>query len=320
MKASIDQLQAFIALAETGNFTRASERLGISQSSLSTTVKQLEELLGVRLFDRHTRGCRLSEAGAGLLPWANRLAGDWRAMLDNAQEFASAGYGRLSIAAPSVQCALLLPPLLRVFSADRPGVRVTVLDVAEHQVPELVRSGVADLGIATQADKRSDLVAAPFFSDQYVVAIPPTHAIAARKYIEWKHLAGEPMIGPLPGNPVRRHLDERLAAIGIRLDYRYEVALPWTMVGMVREGLGLAVLTTAVRPLIEWHQLIARPVLRPSLTRTMVLLSAPGKTLSATALAFKKQLLASDGLPGKSLPASVVRPGRETPAPPPPSR
>lgn len=293
MKASVDQLQAFVALAATGNFTRASERLGISQSSLSATIKQLESLLGVRLFDRHTRGCKLSDAGAGLLPWANRLAQDWGSMLANAQEFASVGHGRLSIAAPSVQCALLLPPLLRVFSAEHPGVRVTVLDVAEHQVPELVRSGVADLGIATQTDTRSDLVAAPFFSDQYVVALPPRHPIASRKYIEWKHLVAEPMIGPLSGNPVRQRLDERLAASGLRLDYRYEVAMPWTMIGMVREGFGLAVLTTAVRPLIEWHKLVVRPVLRPSISRTMVLLRSPGSSLSAAAQAFKKQLLAS---------------------------
>jgi LysR family carnitine catabolism transcriptional activator len=290
MKPTIDQLQAFMALADVGQFTRAAERLGISQSSLSGTLQKLELLLGVRLFDRHTRGCRLSEAGNALLPMARRLAQDWDSMLDSARDFARFGSGRLSIAAPTVQCALLLPPLLRAFSDDFPGVRVTVHDVAEDQVQHLVRSGVADLGIATRTEMRSELIATPFYSDQYVVALPREHALAKRKSIDCAQLVGQPIVGPLLDNPVRRHLDERLAAAGYKLDYRYEVSMPWTMVGLVREGFGLALLTTAVRPLIEWHQLEIRPLVRPSIARTLVLLRAPGQAPSAPATAFRERL------------------------------
>jgi LysR family carnitine catabolism transcriptional activator len=291
MKPSVDQLQAFIALADTSHFTRAAERLGVSQSSLSATVGKLEALLGVRLFDRHTRGCRLSAAGAALLPSARRLAQDWRGLLDDARDFAVFGRGRLDIAAPGVQSALLLPPLLREFLQGRPGVRVTLHDVAEEQVHELVRSGAVDLGLSTDTGERSDLVVTPFYADQYVVAVPPEHALARRRSVEWAHLAGEPIVGPLPDNPVRRHLDARLAEAGIRLDYRHEVSLAWTMVGLVREGLGITVLTTAVRPLAEWHQLVVRPVSRPSLSRSLGLLRAPGRSLSPPAAAFRDQLL-----------------------------
>ena len=70
MKASIDQLHAFLAVAETGHLTRAAERLGLSQSSLSDTIGKLESILGARLFERNTRGCRLSAAGAALAPLA----------------------------------------------------------------------------------------------------------------------------------------------------------------------------------------------------------------------------------------------------------
>ena len=291
MAATLDQLHAFIAVAETGHFTRAAERLNISQSSLSATIQRLEGLLGVRLFERHTRGCKLSEAGQALLDSARRMAQEWSRMALGARDFQKFGRGRLSVAAPTVQCALLLPPLLREFQLDHPGVRVELHDVAEQEVPELVRTGVADLGVVSHADVRTELLATPFYTDEYVLALPRKHPLAKRKQVEWRHLAGESVIGPLKGNPVRRRVDDALAEKGLSLDYAHEVSLPWTMVGMVREGFGVAVLTTAVLPLIRWHQLEARPLVRPTITRTLVVLKAQGYTLDPLATGFRNRLL-----------------------------
>ena len=103
MKASIEQLQAFFAVAEMGHITRAADRLGISQSTLSATIQKLEALLGVKLFDRNTRGCFLSEAGTALQPSLARLAQDWTRVVAEAKDFTSIGHGRLAIAAPSAQ-------------------------------------------------------------------------------------------------------------------------------------------------------------------------------------------------------------------------
>jgi len=89
---------------------------------------------------------------------------------------------------------------------------------------------------------------------------------------------------------VRRLLDEKLAERGITLDYAFEIALPWTTVGLAREGLGVAVVTMALRPLAQWHGLEVRPVGRPQLARTLVLLRAPGNSLSPAAAAFKELL------------------------------
>jgi LysR family carnitine catabolism transcriptional activator len=290
MSASIDQLQSFLVLAETGNFTRAAERLGVSQSTLSHAIGRLESELGTRLFDRHTRGCRLSDAGVALQPSARRMVQEWTHMAGSAREIATLGGGRLSVAAPTAQCALMLPPVIRAFSQRLPQVQVQLHDVGEQQVHGLVRDGVADLGIATRTGIRTELVATPFYSDQYIAALPPGHALAARKSITWAQLRELPVIGPLPDNPVRRHLDERLGSEGVRLDYRHEVSLPWTMVGLVREGMGIAVLTTALQPLIEWHRLVARPIGRPNITRTLVLLRVPGRTLSTPAAVFRDLL------------------------------
>lgn len=290
MKPSLAELRVFVAVAESGHFTRAAERLGMSQSSLSAALGKLEKMLGTRLFDRHTRACQPTEAGTALLPAARRLVADWDQLLGSAHDFAVFARGRIDIAAPNAQCALLLPPLIRTFRETHPGVRVVLHDVPEHEVHALVRSGAADLGIATQTDARTDLVVTPLFTDQFVAVLPPGHPLRTKRSLEWSQLARESIIGYLPGNPVRRLLDDKLAERGIALDYAFEIALPWTTVGLAREGLGIAVVTMALRPLAQWHGLEVRPVGRPQLARTLVLLRAPGNSLSPAAAVFRDLL------------------------------
>jgi LysR family carnitine catabolism transcriptional activator len=297
MKASLAELRVMVTLAESGHFTRAAERLGMSQSSLSAALVKLEKQLGTRLFDRHTRACRVTEAGAALLPAARRLVEDWDRLFADAQDFARFSRGRVTLAAPNAQCALLLPPVIRAFQDSHPGVRVVLHDVPEHEVHALVRSGVADLGIATQTDARTDLMSTAMSSDEFIAVLPPGHALASRRSLEWSQLARVPAIGYLPGNPVRRMLDDKLAERGIALDYAFEIALPWTMMGLTREGLGVAIVTMALRPLAQWHGLKVRAVGRPQFARTMTLLRAPGGALTPAAAAFREVLMGARAAP-----------------------
>ncbi len=304
LKDYLRELRVFAVVAETGHFTRAAERLELSQSALSMAVGRLETLLGTRLFDRHTRQCRLSTSGAALLPDAQRLLAQWDRLVSSARDVEGLGRGHVSVAAPSGQCAFMLPPLVREFAQAHPGIRVTLHDVPEQQVHELVRSGAADLGIATATQARTELHATPFYSDQYIAAMADSHPLARRRMLEWSHVAAHPVIGPLPENPVRRHLDERLARDGIRLDYGYEVSLPWTMVGLAHAGLGVAVLTVALRPLIESRQLVSRPIGRPAIARSLVLLRQAGRSLTPPAAAFHALVAGRGTRPALSRPSS----------------
>lgn len=291
MAASIDQLHAFIALAETGHFSRAAERLNVSKSSLSSNIQRLEGLLGVRLFERHTRGCNLSKAGQALLDSAHRMVQEWSRIETDAADFQKLSRGRLSVAAPADHCAFLLPPLLRDFQTEHPEVRVELHDVAEQEVHELVRTGFADLGVTSQTEMRNELIATPFYTDEYILILPPKHHLTKHKQVEWHQLASEQIIGPVKGNPVRQLLDDTLAENGISLSYAHEVSLPWTMVGLVRENFGVAVLTTSILPLIRLNKLEARPLVCPLVARTLVLIKAQGRKLDPLATSFSKRLI-----------------------------
>ena len=218
--------------------------------------------------------------------------------MSGAQDFGRNARGRVVVAAPNAQCALLLPPVVRAFCDRYPGVRVQLHDVPEHEVHALVRNGTADLGIATQTDARIDHVATPLYADQFIAVMAPDSPLASRRALEWQQVAREPVIGYLPGNPVRSLLEDKLGERGIRLNYAYEIALPWTMMGLAREGLGVAIVTMALRPLAHWHGLEVRSVGRPQMARTMTLLRAPGNSPSPAVAAFRDLLIGHEAKPG----------------------
>ncbi len=291
IKPSVSELRVFLALAEGGHFTRAAERLGMSQSSLSAALVKLERMLETRLFDRHTRACRLTEAGAALLPAAHRLVADWDQWVADARDFAHLSRGRVTVAAPNAQCALLLPVVMRRFQQNHPGVHVLLHDVPENEVHALVRSGAADLGIATQTEVRTDLVASTLSADEFAVVLRPDHPLARKQRLDWVDLHDQPVIGYLPGNPVRRLLDDELLRRGVQLRYTHEIALPWTTIGLAAEGLGVAIVTRTLEPLARWHGLEMRAIGRPPLARMLTLLRSSGGALSPPAAAFRDLLL-----------------------------
>ncbi len=293
MNVTLRQLRAFIAVAEAQHFTRAAERLDLSQSSVSTLVRELEENLGLRLFDRHTRMLRLTHAGAEILPLARKAMADLDSVLGSSAELRTLGRGRVSIAAASLQAALMLPPVMRRYAEDNPGVKVKLYDVPEHEVIEKVRTGEVDFGLGSDTGAQRDISARLLVTDVFVAVMRPDHAFVRYPQIAWRDIAPIPLIGPPPGNAVREQLDFALAREGIKLERRYEVALPLTILGMVEAGLGIAVMTSAMSRLARALGLVTRPVVKPRVEREISLLFHADRSLSPAAQNFRDLLLDS---------------------------
>ncbi|WP_017875713.1 MULTISPECIES: LysR family transcriptional regulator [unclassified Janthinobacterium] len=291
MNVSLRQLRAFIAVATEQHFTRAADKLELSQSSVSTLVNELEANLGLRLFDRHTRLLRITQAGADLLPLIKKAVSDIDSVIFNSSELKALGRGRVSIAASSVQAALMLPRFIKQFSIEYPGVTVELHDVAEHEVAKMVRSGEVDFGIGTEADSKLDLSAHLLSADPFVVVMRADHALAERRQVRWRDVADLPLIGPRQGNPIRERLDSALAGEGIVLTRLHEVYLPLTMVGMVEAGLGVAIMSTAVTRLATALGLVTRALSEPVIKREVSLLCHADRSLSPTAQRFRDALV-----------------------------
>lgn len=292
MNVTLRQLRAFIAVAEAGHFTRAAESIDLSQSSVSTLVRELEENLHLRLFDRHTRMLRLTAAGAEILPLARKAVADLDSVIGSSKELASLGRGRVSVAAASVQAALLMPRFIQLFTARHPGVQVVLRDVAQHEVPAMVRSGEVDFGLGTASDTRHDLSAQTFSSELFCAVLRPEHALQRKREVTWRDLGDYPLIGPPNGNPLREQLDFALAREGISLTRQYEVLLPLTIVGMVAGGLGIGVVTTALGGLVQSLGLVMKKLSAPVVRHEVSLIMHPERSLSPAAQQLRDLMIA----------------------------
>ena len=146
---TVKQLRAFVIVAQTLSFVQACERLYMSQAALSLSIKALEEGLGGRLFSRTTRSVSLTPEGLALLPMARRLIAEWDNTEDEMRQRFTLRRGRVALAAMPPFAGNRLPVLLKHFRERYPTISVTVHDVINEQVIEMVRNRQVELGIET---------------------------------------------------------------------------------------------------------------------------------------------------------------------------
>ncbi len=292
MNVTLRQLRVFVAVADAGSFTRAGDALGLPQSTVSTQLRELEEGLGLRLFDRHTRMLQLTDAGAEMLPLARKTMADLDAMVGSSAQLKTLARGRVSVAASSVQAALVLPQVMRGFTERHPGIQIEMFDVAQDEVLSMVLAGAVDFGLGTAFGSHQELGMRSLWTETFFALLPPDHPLAAKRELNWRDLLKEPLIGPRPSNPVRGLLDFALASEGISLVFRHEASLPLTIAGMAANGLGIGIMTGSMREIVEALGLVLRPIHRPTVKREVVLVLPAGRSLSPAAKEFSEALMA----------------------------
>ncbi|SEE50492.1 LysR family transcriptional regulator [Pseudomonas kilonensis] len=282
---TLKQIRAFLAVAQSLSFAVACERLHLSQSALSLTIKALEEGLGGRLFSRNTRNVALTPEGESLLPLARRLIADWDNAEDEMRQRFTLQRGRVTLAAMPSFAGNLLPPILKTFRARYPNVNVTVNDVINEQVLEMVRDRHVELGVAFEPMQGSSLAFIPLYLDRFVAVVPLDSPLALRDEIQWETLLEQPFITLQRPSTVRVMLEEHLLARGMKLPVEFESHQLATVGRMVASGLGVS----AVPALCvgQMHELGARCITLsdPVIERAIGVLTKPGHELSAAAQA-----------------------------------
>jgi DNA-binding transcriptional LysR family regulator len=260
------QLEYFVAVAEEASFTRAAERVHISQSGVSAQVRQLERELGQTLLDRSGRSVRLTEVGAAVLPFA-------RAALDAADSARLtvdqlAGLVRGQVAVGMVNgCALpVVAELLAEFHGLYPGVGIGLTEAGSDRLLELLHTGRLDLALIGAAGPPTAGVQAVIVTDEPVVAaVGPDHPLATRKTIPIVALRDEPLVTLPPGTGVRAALDAACAKAGFAPRIAFEASALPMVAQLGGMGLGVAILPTSLVDAIELHAIQIRPRLRSRL-------------------------------------------------------
>jgi LysR family transcriptional regulator, carnitine catabolism transcriptional activator len=294
MNVTVRQLRAFVAVAQLSGFSAAARRLHLTQSALSMLVRTLEEEIGVALFERTTRSVKLTDAGRDFLPQAERMLTDLHNAVAGTRVHAERGRGRLVIAVTPTFASTLLPGLLAQYREDNPQVMVVLRDdVSPRQIRRLVQEGEADVGIGPlERGERGWFVIDVLMDDELMLACPAGHALARRKSVSWGELADQPLIGFARDNAMQSLVEQSLAATGVRLRPRYEVASIATAAALVAEGLGVSILPSYVQQLGLGQRVEYRPLVDPVVKRDLCLLRLRDRAMPAAAQRFIDVVLA----------------------------
>lgn len=292
MSVTLRQLQALLAVAETQNFTRASERLRMAQPMVSSLIRDLETEVGFRLFDRSTRRVELTEAATEFLQDARRLTGDMDAAIRRAREVAKRQRGRIIVGAPPLLAAALLPPVMAEFAQASPGVSVTLIDRAVSAIYQLLLDGEINLAVGTFRHDEDAITRIPLVSYQFALLCKPDHPLAALPQVRWRDLEGVPLIAIRRGNGIREQLERGFATAGLAAEPTFELDQLTTIVAMVDAGFGVTVLPLYAITALAKDTLVARPLVEPSVTRQIEVAHRVNRSLSPAADEFVRLLKA----------------------------
>lgn len=235
-------LEHFLAVAESGSFTRAAAALTIAQPSLSHSIAVLEKELGAALFERLGRGVKLTEAGLALLEPARRTLRSFQVAQGAVRSVGDGGYGRLSMVTNTLWAVEPLAELIGEFRRLHPGVQFTVSDPrGRYEVLDKVRTGEQDFGLVDGTPPAGALESLWLADHQFVAVLPP-RALAGRPTADLGDLVPLGLISTPHGTALRTYLDEALQAAGEPLDLAVETAHLAQVIPMVLAGAGAALL------------------------------------------------------------------------------
>lgn len=288
----LQQLEAFVAVAERGSFRSAADHIHLSAPALSRRIDKLETILGARLFNRTTRDVELTPLGLVFLDRARAALDDLESAMLGITDIAASRTGRVTVACVPSAAIYFLPSVVSSFSERYPQMRIRVIDEAASQVLASVVSGESDFGISFMGNQVPGVEFDPIHTDPFVIAMPRQHALAGRSSLDWAELLSERLIAVARSSGNRQLLDDALAKAGVNPSYRFEVSHIATLLGMVEAGLGLAAVPRL--SLSPTHpSLVGVALTGPAVSRVLGLATRRGAALRAPARMFHDYLRAA---------------------------
>jgi|HubBroStandDraft_3_1064219.scaffolds.fasta_scaffold12139_3 DNA-binding transcriptional LysR family regulator len=286
-------LEHFVAVAEELSFTRASRRLHVVQSGVSSSIQVLERELGATLFDRDKHRVILTEAGRALLPEARATLAAAQAATDAVAETSAGLRGALSIGTMISTGRIDVPALLGVFHEQHPGVlvRLRVLPGGSAELAREVASGGLDLALLSlPGEAPAGLNVRPLAREPLVLICGLGHPLAAVASVTLGDLVDETFIDFPAGWGSRAITDRAFAAAGLERQVAFEVPDYTTAAGLARSGLGVAFVPTSVAERLDG---VAQAGVTPTPLNWHILVATSAtRRLSAAGRAFVADLLA----------------------------
>lgn len=247
----LHQLRCFVAVAEELHFGRAAQRLFMTQPPLSRQIQMLEHALGVELLERSSRQVRLTAAGSTFLRDARQILAFSQQAALSAQRVASGQAGRITLGFTAVSAYSMIPNLLLQAQQSLPEVEVVLREMVSVAQMEALVTGMIDVGFMRQVVSRHALCHELVHRERLLVALPPGHVLGKRRKIAVRHLDQQPFV--MYTQSEGRYFYDCIAGLfasqGVTPRYVQHVGQTHTLLGLVRAGLGVAIVPESAREL-----------------------------------------------------------------------
>jgi DNA-binding transcriptional LysR family regulator len=236
------QLEIIRAIADTGSFTAAGEKLHVSQSAISRQILLLEEELGEPVFHRIGRRIRITAAGESLLQLSHRVFQDLQETVSSISDKRESLSGTMRLVGGMTVCLYVFPALLAEVRRVHPHLDLKVTVGSAERSIAMLRSGAGDLGMITLPVEATDLVAVPALEEELILVTYPSHPLAKKKSIAPADLDKQDFVLFETGSITRRLVESFFAREGVEPKIIMETENVEIIKAMVRNGLGISII------------------------------------------------------------------------------
>lgn len=234
----LEQLQAFLAIAETGSFQQAARKCGVTQSTISRQIQALEADLGLPLFHR-TAHAKLTLGGERFLPRVRKICQEWRNATEELTDLVAGKQPELCVAAIHSICSHYLPPILQQFCHDYPDVQLRVTSLGSDRALKVLKDGLVDLAIVMNnrfLTTGPEMVVQVLYDEPIEVLTAANHPLAQYECVPWSELTRYPQVVFKDGYGMQRLVQDRFERLGATLQAALEVNTLDAFRGVVRQG------------------------------------------------------------------------------------
>jgi DNA-binding transcriptional LysR family regulator len=290
MNITSRQLKAFLLTARHQSFSRAAEQLYITQSGMSVLIRELEEQLGFRLFDRTTRRVTLTEFGNRFLPIADRSLVELESAAQNIGRSATAANRRLTLGAMPLIAGNLLPAAIGEYAKRDPGLEIELHDAERSRLVAMVSAGELDAALGCFIEPVPGLRRIPIHRFSLMAIQSQAEALRLGRPLRWDDLVEARLIGARADNPVQQLVERHLQRLGRHDPPELVFNYMETIIAMAAAGAGVAVIPTFAAPVCRSHGLAMWPLQDPVVPVELYEITDRGRKLPQGAAEFNEFL------------------------------
>jgi LysR family transcriptional regulator, low CO2-responsive transcriptional regulator len=287
---NLKQLEVFLAVAESGSFSKGAEATFITQSTVSQHIAALEQELGIRLLDRTAKGTMPTEGGKILLNHARRIMAEIRGIPPSIDRFKGIEDASLTVGASNIPCDYMIPEAMSILLGRFPSLSITVLHGDSREIMEKIVRQEVEIGVVGSCYCDLAYSFTPFGRDRIVLVVGQGHPWRNRRSVTIEELRSQLFISREPGSGTGKAVCEAMSAIGIDtegLKVRVRLGSNEGVKKAVARGIGVSFISElSVHSELERGELFALPVTGLEITRQFYLASRTGREPSPAAKAF----------------------------------